>query len=99
MNAGRFDPSSNSTASSSQVSQTAKASGKKRKTPEGNKSAGRSQNKPTAKKGATSSSEITESDMAIYKAIQAKLKGEKKAAAASHDEGKIFQVTTSCSDS
>jgi hypothetical protein len=85
---GRFDSSSNSAASSS-----FQASSSKRKTPGGNKSASnRTQNKPAGEKGTTSSGlpevEITAEDMAIYKAIQAKLKGKKKAAAASHDEGK-----------
>lgn len=92
MDTGRFHPTSNSTASSSQVAQsmTAKASGAKRKAPGGNKSnTGRTQKKQTGKKGAPEL-EITEENMAIYKSIQAKLKEEKKAAAASREEGKLF---------
>ena len=50
-------------------------------------------NKPSGKKSNTSSSgkydlEITEENMAFYKAMQAKLKDGKKAAAASQGEGK-----------
>jgi hypothetical protein len=54
------------------------------------------QNKPTGKMGAASSSkkksdyEITEDNMEIYKAIQAKLDAEKRAKAASQNEGKLF---------
>jgi hypothetical protein len=83
-------PSSNST--TSKPSGTVNA---KRKAVGGNKSVSR--NKPTGKKRNTSSSvfsgthdlEITEENMAFYKAMQAKLKAEKKAAAASQDEGKL----------
>jgi hypothetical protein len=65
----------------------------KRKASRGNKSA--SLNKSTGKKGKTSSSgksdlEITEENMAFYKAMQAKLKAQEKAAASSQDEGKLF---------
>jgi len=72
-----------------------KASGSKRKPPGGK----RAQNKSTTKKGnattvfsnsGTPELDITEGDMEIYRAIQAKLKGGKRAAAASHDEGKLF---------
>ena len=98
MMTGRSNPSSNSIASSSQVTQsnTSKAPSSKRKF--------RSQNKPKGKKGTTPSNsgthetEISEAEMAMYKAIQAKLKAGRKAVADSHDEGKLFQVTTSCSD-
>jgi hypothetical protein len=84
------------TASSSQAS---KASGAKRKNTGGNKStSSKTHKKPTGKKG-TPEFEITEENMALYKAIQAKLKAEKKAAAVSNDEGKLFKVTTFCSDS
>jgi len=98
MHARRYDPSSNTTASSSQVSQsmTSKTSSTKRKSPGGKKA----QNKPMGKKGKTASSvfsnsgtpelDITEENMAIYRTIQAKLKGQKRSAAASHDEGKSF---------
>jgi len=74
---------------------TSKASSSKRKSPGGK----RAQNKSTAKKGKTAyvfsnsgtpELDITEGDMEIYRAIQAKLKGGKRAAAASHDEGKLF---------
>jgi hypothetical protein len=61
---------------------------------------GRSQNKPSGKKGPTSSVfsnksgtpdlEITEEDMAMYRAIQAKLKGEKRTAVTAQNEGKLF---------
>jgi len=52
-------------------------------------------NKPSGNKGNTSSSgtnelEITEETMAFYKAMEAKLKANKKAAAASQDEGKLL---------
>lgn len=86
-NLPRSDPST------SQASQsTAKP---KRKAP-----GGRSQNKPSGKKGPTSSVfsnksgtpdlEITEEDMAMYRAIQAKLKGEKRTAVTAQNEGKLF---------
>ena len=94
MHSGRFDSSSNSHASSSQVAQSITASsGAKRKKTGSN----RTQKKPTGKKATTSFSstgtlelEMTEENMAIYKAMQAKLKQEKRTAAATHDEGKLF---------
>lgn len=58
----------------------------------------KTQKKTTGKKG-TPELEITEENMALYKAIQAKLKAGKKAAAVSHDEGKLLKVTTFCSHS
>jgi hypothetical protein len=58
----------------------------KRKSTGRNKSASR--NKPTGKKG--DALEINEENMAFYKAMQAKLKAEKKTAAASQDEGKLL---------
>jgi hypothetical protein len=78
-----------------------KASGTKRKAHGGNKStSNRSQSNPAGKKGTTSSvfsnksgtpdMEITEENMTIYKAMQAKLKAQRKAAATSQDEGKLF---------
>ena len=79
-------------------SSNAKASSTKGKTPTGgNRSTGKGKQsgKKTTSSSASSNSgtpelEITQENMAIYKAIQAKLKAEKKAAAASHDEGKLF---------
>jgi hypothetical protein len=68
-----------------------KASGSvtgKRKTTGGNKS-----NKATGKKGNASSTpdlELNEENMAFFKAMQARLKAEKKSAAASQDEGKLL---------
>jgi hypothetical protein len=65
----------------------------KRKATGGEKSGSRT--KSTGKKGNDTSSgvhdfEITEENMAIFKAMQAKLKAQKKAAAASQDEGKFI---------
>jgi hypothetical protein len=88
MNTRRLGQSSNST---SKASATAHG---KRKAPGGNKSV--SQKKATGQKGNTSTSsaahdlEITEENMAFYKAIQAKLKAEKKTVAASQNEGKLI---------
>lgn len=87
-------PSSNTEAS-------VRANGK-RKTPGGNNSASR--NKSTGKKGKASSSgipdlEINEETMSFYKAMQAKLNAEKRAAAASQDEGELFSITVTCYDS
>jgi hypothetical protein len=60
---------------------------------------GRTRNQPASKKGATAPDlEMTEENMQVYKAMQAKLNAQKKAAAASQDEGKLFLITTSCSD-
>lgn len=76
------------------LSSNNKASGSltaKRKPTVGNKSTSR--NKATGKKGDTSSTpvlEINEENMAFYKAMQAKLKADKKTAAASQDEGKLL---------
>lgn len=78
------------------MSATTKASGsgtvnpKRKATPSIHR--GKPQNKPTTsgKKGTKSSLEITEEDMIIYKSIQAKLKGKKKAEVSSQDEGKLF---------
>jgi hypothetical protein len=63
----------------------------KRKQTGGIKSAPR--NKATGKKDNASSTldlEINEENMAFYKAMQARLKAEKKSAAASQDEGKLL---------
>ena len=68
----------------------------KRKTPAGNKSVTR--NKPTGKKSKASSSafsgihdlQINDETMSFYKAMQAKLRADKKNAAASQDEGKLL---------
>ena len=61
---------------------------------------GTSRNKATGKKGQASSTdfEINEENMAFFRAMQAKLKTEKKAAAASQDEGKLLSITTSSSN-
>lgn len=72
----RAGPSSNSETSGTVTG--------KRKSTGGNKSASR--NKPRGKK--SDDLEINEETMAFYKAVQAKLKAEKKTAAASQDEGK-----------
>ena len=78
-------------AESSSQAKASTSSNKKRKTPDAN-------NSSTGKKKASTTSsltkkydtEITEENMAIYKAIQTKLNAEKKAAAASQRQGKLF---------
>ena len=80
----------NTRGSTSKTSGTAHG---KRKAPGGNKSTSR--NKATGRKGNTSTFsgthdvEITEENMAFFKAMQAKLKAEKKATSESQDEGKL----------
>jgi hypothetical protein len=75
------------------MSSTSKASTKKKG---GNwSSSNKIQNKLIGKIGPPSSkkksdNEISAGDMVIYKAIQAKLDGEKRAKAASQNEGKLF---------
>ena len=86
----------NARGSTSKTSGTAHG---KRKAPGGNKST--SQNKATGRKGNTSTFsgthdvEITEENMAFFKAIQAKLKAEKKATSESQDEGKLNWIIIS----
>lgn len=97
MNTRGSGSSSNSTTSKSSGAASAK-----RKASGGETSGSR--NKPTGKKRNITSSgthdlEINEQSMAFFKAMQAKLKAQKKAAAASQDDGKLIYITASCSDS
>jgi hypothetical protein len=82
------------------MSSTSKASTNAKKKGKNRSSSNKIQNKPTGKIGAASSSkkisdyEITEDNMEIYKAIQAKLDADKRAKAVSQNEGKLFLITT-----
>lgn len=94
MQTRRSGPSSNA--------ETSGAVNAKRKAPGGNmsaKQAGKKRNASSSVFSVTSDLEINEENMTFYKAMQAKLKAEKKAAAASQDEGKLLWFTISCSDS
>lgn len=88
---GRSVPSSSST--------TRASSSVKRKAPGGHKSGSSKKTASSSKESCVPDFEMTEENMAFFKAIQAKVKAKKMAAAASQNEGRLFEIKTSCSDS